>query len=350
MRILSNRFGENRLLYWTEQTFGSDDCLPGHRALSAWQRSPQLPLSCCEDNDAPMTSLPADSDAYSFTPADPQQARTLTREQVESFNSNGYLAPIRIGDDTEADERCKYFEHLFQLLQEENDDRDNYGILGYHTRCGGLWDLVTDDRILDVVSDLIGDNIVCWSSHYFNKLPNDPKSVPLHQDASYWHLDPHETVTCWLAIDPSTAENACLQVVSGSHLHGHLTWETAQSPHVLEGQRDALSQVVVDTEQYGPAIDIELKPGEMSVHSDKTVHGSEANRSQLRRCGIAIRYCPPHVRPTKPEWGQNAILCRGQDSFGNFSFVTTRPEGDDMMSWKKYMTLKMLEKMRDAES
>ena len=136
-------------------------------------------------------------------------------------------------------------------MEAEQDERDNYGLLGYQTRCGGVWDLVHDPRILDIVEDLIGPDIICWSSHYFNKLPGDPKGVPLHQDASYWPMRPHATITCWLAIGSSTLENACGQVVEGRHLNGQLRWEETQSSHVMQGSSDALSQSVIDPQQYG---------------------------------------------------------------------------------------------------
>ena len=91
---------------------------------------------------------------------------------------------------------------------------------------------------------------------------------------------------------------------------------------------------------------LELQPGQMSIHSDKTVHGSGLNHSDIRRCGIALRYCPPVVRPTDPAWGQNAILCRGSDPYGHFNLVEKRPEGDDVLSWRNYMMIKMIEERR----
>lgn len=283
---------------------------------------------------------------FEFIPSDPAKARSLSREQVEFFNENGYLAPVAIGDEKEAEERRAYCEHLFELMAAEEDGRDNYGLLGYQTRCGGLWDLIHDPRILDPVEDLLGENIICWSTHYFNKIAKDPKAVPQHQDASYWPLSPHNTVTCWLAIDPSNQENACLEVVPGSHRLGHVKWEKATSPHVMEGAADALSQEVVDPEQYGKLVPVELRAGEMSIHSDKTIHGSRPNTSGNRRCGFAMRFCTPDVKPLDTTWGQNAVLCRGKDEFGHFNIIAERPDGDDIASWREYMMRKFIEERR----
>lgn len=113
--------------------------------------------------------------------------------------------------------------------------------------------------------------------------------------------------------------------------------------HALEGTTNALSQSIIDPTQYGTFVPLELQAGEMSIHTDKTVHGSVANQSDMRRCGIAIRYCAPHVKPIHPDWGQNAILCRGVDTHGNFELITERPDGDDMASWQEYLTRKFIE-------
>ena len=40
------------------------------------------------------------------------------------------------------------------------------------------------------------------------------------------------------------------------------------------------------------AVSLCLKPGDVSVHSSRSVHGSEANRSARQRCGLTISYMP----------------------------------------------------------
>jgi hypothetical protein len=64
-----------------------------------------------------------------------------------------------------------------------------------------------------------------------------------------------------------------------------------------------LNQAVAGVEQLGAPVDDELGAGEISIHSDLLVHGSEANRSDRRRCGLTLRYCPAEVRA---ELGWNA--------------------------------------------
>ena len=54
----------------------------------------------------------------------------------------------------------------------------------WHKTCRGIWDIVTEPRIIDVVADLLGDTVVLRHSHLFAKLPGDPKRVSWHDAAA----------------------------------------------------------------------------------------------------------------------------------------------------------------------
>jgi ectoine hydroxylase-related dioxygenase (phytanoyl-CoA dioxygenase family) len=258
----------------------------------------------------------------SFQPVVNPQPRHLTPAQIAFYNEHGYLMPFDIFTPAEAVANRAYFDSLLQQIRAANDGRDAYAINGYHTRCRGLYELATAPRILDHVADLVGPNIIVWGTHFFCKLPGDPKSVHWHQDASYWPLSPARTVTVWLAIDDADTGNSCMHFIPGTHNRGQLAYQEPTEPSVLW-------QEVVNAEQYGqPVADI-LRAGQMSLHADMLVHGSGPNRSDRRRCGLTIRYCPPSVRPLKANWGQNAILCRGRDTAGHWQYRPP-PTGEDL--------------------
>src|SRR5258708_14909071 len=65
------------------------------------------------------------------------------------------------------------------------------------------------------------------------------------------------------------------------------------------------------------AIDIILKPGELSLHNVRIAHASAPNRSGDRRIGISIRYMPPQTRQQLAEW-DSAALVRGEDRYLHF--------------------------------
>jgi non-haem Fe2+, alpha-ketoglutarate-dependent halogenase len=260
-----------------------------------------------------------DQRVLQFFPAENDAPRALTATQLASYNENGYIKPLEVFTEKEADENRRYFDRL--LEETLKDGKNSYAINGYHTRCAPIWDIVTHPRILDYVEDILGSNFVAWGTHYFCKLPHDEKSVPWHQDASYWPLTPSKTVTVWLAIDDADRQNSAMKVISGSHRHGHLDFSTA-----TPDEKVVLNQKVTDAENYGDVAYIELKAGQISLHSDLIVHGSDPNASARRRCGLTIRYAPVEVR-TLQDWNNRSVWCRGEAPSGHWANIP-RPFSD----------------------
>ncbi len=246
-----------------------------------------------------------------FHPSTTERPKVLTTEQVEAFNRNGYLAGIRIFSDEEIANIRGYFDDL--LAKTLAAGGDSYSITTAHLRHGRVYDILTDPRIVGRVKDLIGENVIAWGSHFFCKMPGDGKRVSWHQDSSYWPLTPSMAVTAWLAIDDATVENACMRYIPGSHHLGHLTYKLSETD---EG--NILNQTVPDAEKLGQPVDVELKAGEISIHSDLLLHGSEANQSHKRRSGLTLRYCPSVVRADLG-WNAKGVIVSGTDESGHWA-------------------------------
>jgi hypothetical protein len=254
-----------------------------------------------------------------FHPSVAADPRILAQEEIARFNRDGYLKGIRIfGDDEIADIR-RYFDDL--LARTLAGGGDSYSISTAHLRYGRVYDLLTDPRLVSLVKDLLGENVIAWGSHFFCKMPGDGKRVSWHQDASYWPLTPSKAVTIWLAIDDATVENACMRYIPGSHLLGHLTYRLSE-----DDESNVLNQTVEGAETLAPPVDVELKAGEISLHSDLLLHGSEANTSQRRRCGLTLRYCPADVRAGLG-WNAKGVIVAGSDPSGHWANAP-RPASD----------------------
>lgn len=240
-----------------------------------------------------------------FHPLGVPEPQRLTREQLAALNRDGYLKGIKLFDETEITEIRGYFDDL--LARTLAAGESSYSIFSAHLKHTGAYDLLTHPRVVAVIKDLLGENVIGWGSHYFCKLPNDGRIVAWHQDASYWPLTPSKTATLWLAIDDADVENACMRYIPGSHHLGHLTYEMTEddAPNVL-------TQQVVNAEEFGKPIDVELKAGEASIHSDLLLHSSEANKSNRRRCGLALRYCTSDVRAGLG-WNARGVVVSGSD-------------------------------------
>jgi non-haem Fe2+, alpha-ketoglutarate-dependent halogenase len=254
-----------------------------------------------------------------FHPSTTENPKALTAEQIAAFNRNGYLAGIRIFNEQEIAAIRQYFDEL--LARTLAAGGDSYSISTAHLRYGRVYDILTHPRIVMRIKDLLGENVIAWGSHFFCKMPGDGKRVSWHQDSSYWPLTPSMAVTAWLAIDDATVENACMRYIPGSHQLGHLTYTLSEND---EG--NVLNQTVPDAQALGEPVNVELKAGEISIHSDLLLHGSEANQSSKRRCGLTLRYCPAIVRADLG-WNEKGVIVSGKDESGHWA-NPPRPQTD----------------------
>ena len=254
-----------------------------------------------------------------FYPSQVTKPETLSCEQVEQYNCDGYVKDLAVFSQSEAVELRAYFDQLLERAIAAGGD--SYSISSAHLTYGRVYDLLCESRIVVYVKDILGEDVIGWGSHFFCKMPHDGKSVAWHQDASYWPLTPSKAVTVWLAIDDADIENACMRFVAGSQNVGHLTYRPS-----ADGEGNVLNQTIENAEQYGEVVYDELAAGEVSLHSDLLLHGSEANESDRRRCGLTLRYCTPDV-VAGSNWHDKGVVVAGKDYSGNWT-NPTRPAHD----------------------
>jgi ectoine hydroxylase-related dioxygenase (phytanoyl-CoA dioxygenase family) len=190
-------------------------------------------------------------------------------------------------------------------------------------------DLAMDREIVELVSGVIGEHVILWGCHVFCKPAHEGYETPWHQDGHYWPIRPLATCTAWVALEPSTRANGCLRVIPRSHVGSRLF------DHLHEDRTDlTLNQKLApQTFDESSAVDIELEPGQMSLHDVYMIHGAAANRSQQRRTGAALRYMPSSSvfeRDLRPVDGQSGVpvnfarrpiwLLQGRDLSGRNDF------------------------------
>jgi non-heme Fe2+,alpha-ketoglutarate-dependent halogenase len=254
-----------------------------------------------------------------FFPSACQSPKSLSAEQIAQWNADGYLGPIDFYSPEEMNDIREYFDEL--LAQTLASGRDSYSISSAHLKHGRVWDILTHPKIVSCVSDLLGEDVIGWGSHFFCKMPGDGKSVDWHQDCSYWPLTPSKAITVWLAIDDADLDNGCMEVFNGSHLHGLIDFESSS-----ESAGNVLDQSISNPEKYGTHSLTPLRAGQASIHSDLLVHGSSPNDSERRRCGLTLRYCPADVTAYLG-WNQKGVVVHGNASAERWPNAT-RPAND----------------------
>jgi non-heme Fe2+,alpha-ketoglutarate-dependent halogenase len=247
-----------------------------------------------------------------------QQMKKLSRDDRNRYDDQGYLAPIRVMSARDAEAYASRFRdyevHTKGPLQPAYKHK-------LHLVAGWASDLVHHPVIVDAIEDLLGPDILCWTTNLLLKESGDEKFVSWHQDAPYWRLEPHEVATAWVALTPSTKESGCVRVLPGTHREPVARHEDHFDANnmLTRGQRLA--------EELDPSdgVPMELQPGEISLHHVGLSHGSQPNRSNQRRLGIAIRYMSAAVQ--KDGSPESATLVRGKDRYRHFE-LEERPQED----------------------
>ena len=244
--------------------------------------------------------------------------KLLSQSAIDAFRRDGFYSPVRVMSAAEAQKYRRALE-----AHEAKKGEPLQGNWRHKTHLLFTWadELVHHPKILDAVEDLIGPDILCWTTNFFIKEANSPGFISWHQDSTYWGLEPHDVVTAWVAFMKSDLVAGCMKVIPRTHTKDQLPHvDTFHKNNLLSrGQEIA---VKVDEAQAVPCL---LEPGEISLHHIKLVHGSEPNRSNDRRIGFAIRYIPTYVRQTKVR--DSAMLVRGVDRHRHFD-PEPRPRAD----------------------
>ncbi|SMF38926.1 chlorinating enzyme [Tistlia consotensis] len=245
--------------------------------------------------------------------------KVLSPEAIERYRRDGFLFPVETIGSADA---AAYRGRLEAFEAEQGKPLQGAYRQKTHLLFTWLNDLIRDPRILDVVEDVLGPNLFCWSSSFFIKEAGDPGYVSWHQDSTYWGLSEPTVMTVWVALSPSNELSGCMKVVPGSHLLDQVAHRDTFNEHNLltRGQ-----EIAVEVDEKDAAM-MPLEPGQASLHHVRLFHASPPNQSNDRRIGYAIRYIPTHVRQVVGE-KDSATLVRGKDDYGYFEHEP-RPDAD----------------------
>ena len=233
--------------------------------------------------------------------------KSLTPEQIQAYDRDGFLFPIDVCSEAEAAELSRKVELMEAQMGAELQAKFR---IKAHLPFPWLVDIVRNERLLDAVEDIIGPDILCWGASFFSKKARDHRFISWHNDTYFYSYEPQETLSAWVSFNPATIESGCLMYIPGSH-------KGPDPKHIFKPGPDNLvsdgrTVVGVDETKAVPAI---LKPGQVVFHHERVIHGSGPNNADHPRVGFVIHYIAPHVRETKFE-GPTAMLCRGRDTSG----------------------------------
>ena len=173
----------------------------------------------------------------------------------------------------------------------------------------------------EIVARLLRSNQVqLYEDSVLVKEPGTAERTAFHQDLAYFHLDGTQVCTTWVPLDPVTSETGAVQFVVGSHRRATRYrpnfFVTTMAMPGTDGDEvpDYSGRVTGDGAQI---VSFDTKPGDITVHHARTIHGAFPNTStQQRRRAISVRFAGDDavfaVKRGAPQKPHHATLVEGE--------------------------------------
>ena len=143
-------------------------------------------------------------------------------------------------------------------------------------------------RVVDTMEDMLGGEVYHYHSKLTAKEPRVGGAWEWHQDYGYWYhngcMFPY-MASVMVALDKTTRENGCLQVLRGSHVAGRVDHGVLPGEQVGADPR-RVEQMLKTME----LVYAELEPGDGLFFHANVMHRSDQNRSEHRRWTVLFCY------------------------------------------------------------
>jgi len=242
--------------------------------------------------------------------------KALSQEQVDSYRYNGFLFPVPALTPDEVATCLAGLQRLELELGSPVAEADVKWRSHAYAHSPWFNTLIRHKRILDAIEDVIGPNILVWTSTFFIKEPHSPTFAAWHQDGTYFGLEPKEQVCAWVALTDASEQAGCMEQLSSRGA-------PRQYNHAALGLANSINragQTIMEAFDQSNPVATALRAGEFSLHHELAVHRSAPNHASHRRVGIGLNYIPTHVRVDSPVRCK-AMLVRGEDRYGHFDLI-----------------------------
>ncbi|HEX8832736.1 MAG TPA: phytanoyl-CoA dioxygenase family protein [Abditibacteriaceae bacterium] len=216
----------------------------------------------------------------------------LTHEQAQQYDRDGYILVPDVFSPPEVQAMIGAVEGGSRVAEKSFDMADTSG---KNARLA-LWSELGDDiwagasthpGIVNTARMLMREEISFFHGKVILKEARSGGAWEWHQDYGYWHHDGFlfpNMISAFVALDPSTRENGCLQVLRGSHQMGRLEHGRAG------GQMGTDPERIAAVEKCFERVHVEMTPGSVLFFHCNTLHTSAANESDHHRRSFIVCY------------------------------------------------------------
>ncbi|MFY0610742.1 MAG: phytanoyl-CoA dioxygenase family protein [Hyphomicrobiaceae bacterium] len=215
----------------------------------------------------------------------------LSQQEIDTYNKDGYLlvkdavSPTQLDAMREATRKLMdqsrtitESDYRFDLDEGHGPDAPRLTRIKLpHKLDRVYWDILQNSKMTEVLTTLLGPNTMLQTTKLNTKAPGGGQAVEWHQD---WAFYPHTNDTMLafgLMLEDVDEANGPLQVIPGSH----------KGPVLAHSNEDGVFCGAVDPSDpdfdYGKAVTLTGKAGDMTVHHVRMLHGSSPNNSDRNR-------------------------------------------------------------------
>jgi ectoine hydroxylase len=221
----------------------------------------------------------------------------VNADQVAQFQQDGYLLVPRLFDTEEIDLLLRIGRADQEKADQIHAAKDTQGGVArlWLTSDTGREDIYNgfchSHRMVDTMESLLGDEVYLYHYKMTIKEPKVGGAWEWHQDYGYWYnngcLFP-DMASCYVAVDPATRENGCLQVIQGSNRMGRIE-------HGKFGDQVGADPARIELAlQHLKLVPCEMEPGDALFFHCNLLHRSDQNRSDHPRWGLICCYNTRH--------------------------------------------------------
>ncbi|MBI4558165.1 MAG: phytanoyl-CoA dioxygenase family protein [Candidatus Hydrogenedentes bacterium] len=237
--------------------------------------------------------------------------RVLREEQIQAFHTDGYVVveDVFSPDDLQplVDDITAEVNRRAELLVQQGELSQTYAEADFERQLAkisletdklalsiwngvlsspGIFHLISHPRLVDIAEVFCGPEVIASSVYRLRpKLPNYAYgAVPWHQDSGYFepYCDHALVITAWVPLVDATEANGCLWVIPKSHEHDVLRHRLHESGRYLE--------IVEADLPEGQAVACPVPKGGAMLFTNRTIHGSFENRTDIVRWSMDLRY------------------------------------------------------------
>lgn len=240
----------------------------------------------------------------------------MDKHHISKFHTEGYLIIPQFFPQELMEllkKKCQHDSAIQDspLIQADSKGRVTKGISWKEKRDDLYGAISCSENLVNIAEALLGGEVYNWHSKIRYKEPEVGGEVEWHQDYPYWYksglLRP-DALSCMIAIERTNKENACLEVLKGSHKMGRidLTMRGAENfskdkllkalTTFSRGGHNPDVQTGTDPERVEEAIKryehvyCELEQGDILFFHSNILHASSANKSKFHRWLLICTY------------------------------------------------------------